>query len=64
MWPHTNEYAWSSGLIHPAIFASRTAKTTALVTYKFMHKARQKLNMDIQGGVSSVMRAAKRLEET
>ena len=53
MWPHANEYALSSGLIHPAIFASRTAKTTALVTYTFMHKARQKLNMDIQGGINS-----------
>ena len=60
----TKGYVPSSGLIHQAIFASRTPKTTALVTYTFMHKARQKLNMDIQGGINSVMRAAKRSKET
>ena len=58
--PLTNGYAPSLELIHPAIFASHMAKTTASVTYTFMHKARQKLNMDIQGGINSVMRAAKR----
>ena len=56
----TKEYAPSLELIHQAIFALNTAKTTALVTYTFMHKARQKLNMDIQGGINSVLRAAKR----
>ena len=58
----TKGYAPSLGLIHQPIFALHTAKTTALVTYTFMHKARQKLNMDIQGGINSVMRAGKALD--
>ena len=53
--------------IHPscdqAIFASHKAKTTALDMYMYMHKARQKHNMNIQGGINSVMRAAKRSKE-
>ena len=62
--PLTKEYVPSSVLIHQAIFASNTAKTTVLDMYMSMHKAHQKQNMNIQGGVNSVMRVAKRSMET
>ena len=38
------EYAPSSELIHQAIFALHTAKTTVLVTYTFMHKNKKDKN--------------------
>ena len=41
-WPHTKEYARSSVLIHPAIFALQSEKTTDLEIYTSILKARRK----------------------
>ena len=46
------------------ISALHMAKTTALETYMSMHKVRRKENMNIQGGINSVFRAAKLSKET
>ena len=62
-WPRTTGYAPSSELIHRTISDSHRAKTTALETYTFMQKVRQKQNMSINGGINSVMNAAKLSKE-
>ena len=46
-----------------AISASHTAKTGALETFTSMHKVPRKQNMNILGGINSVMRVEKRLKE-
>ena len=61
--PLTKEYAPSLESFHPTILASHTAKTAALDMFMSTHKARQKQNMDIQGRINSVMKAAKRSVE-
>ena len=61
--PLTKGYAPSLASIHPAIFASHTAKTAALDMSMSTHKARQKQNINIQGGINSAMKVAKRSVE-
>ena len=49
-WPRTKEYAQSSGLIHRAIFALQSEKTTGLEIYTSILKAQRKQNTAIQTG--------------